>query len=361
MSKRDVIVIGGGIWGLACAYACAARGQTVAIYEAGRVGQGASGGVVGAMSPNVPEDWNAMKQFQFEALASAEDFWTAVDAKSGLPSGYGRIGRVMPIMTERDRVLCEKRAENTKDLWQGQYQWQVLEAHPMIPAKAAPLGVSYDTLSARMFPANAVASLARACLQQGVEINAGQIVTKLESGVVSGNWGQSYANAIILAGGLGGFALLDGYLAYPAGTGVKGQAALLDCDLGDAPQLYADGVYVIPHAGGVTAVGSTTEKIWDAADVVDEKLEAVIAKARGIFPSLGAAPVLQRWAGVRPKARRRYPMLGPVPSLPGVYCAMGAFTIGFGLAHKVGEVLADFATGGSFDLPKNFTVDWHME
>lgn len=201
MSKPDVIVIGGGIWGLACAYACAKRGQSVAIYEAGKVGQGASGGVVGAMSPNVPEGWNAMKQFQFEALSSAQEFWAEVDALSGLPSGYGRIGRVMPIVSERDRVLCEERARNARALWQGKYQWDVLETHPLIPATVAPFGVTHDTLSARMFPVFAVASLAQACLQLGVTINENHPVTALESGIITGDWGQARADAIILAGG----------------------------------------------------------------------------------------------------------------------------------------------------------------
>ncbi len=360
MPRWDVIIIGGGIWGLSCAYACAKRGQTVAVYEAGEIGQGASGGVVGAMSPHAPESWNAMKQFQFEALSSAEDFWAEVDAKSGLPSGYGRIGRVMPITTERDRTLCEERAENVKELWLGQYEWNVLDAHPLLPAHATPFGVTHDTLSARMFPAYAVASLAQACLHMGVKIIEQSFVAGLDSGVVTGDWGKAHANVIILAAGLGGFTLLDHHLNCTTGTGVKGQAALLECDLKNAPQLYADGVYVIPHAGGVTAVGSTAEKTWDH-DAVDEKLEAIIAKARNIFPALSNAPVLQRWAGVRPKARRRYPMLGPIPSLNGVFSAMGAYTIGFGIAHAVGDVLADFAGGTTYDLPKNFTVDWHME
>jgi len=360
MPKWDVIVIGGGIWGLSCAYACALRGQSVAVYEAGKIGQGASGGVVGAMSPNVPESWNAMKQFQFDALATAEVFWAEVDALSGQSSGYGRIGRLMPITTVRERELCKERAENTKTLWQGRYQWNVLDAHPLLPAHATPFGVSHDTLSARMFPSKAVASLVQACLHLGVEIIEYKPVTRLDSGFVSGDWGEARADAIILAGGVDGFSLLDTHMNCTAGTGVKGQAALLDCDLGKTPQLYADGVYIIPHESGVTAIGSTAEKTWDHVEV-DDKLEAVIAKARVIFPALNDAPVLQRWAGVRPKARRRYPMLGPVPSLNGVFSAMGAYTIGFGIAHAVGRVLADFAGGNTVDLPKNFTVNWHMD
>ncbi|MFK5997802.1 MAG: FAD-binding oxidoreductase [Rhodobacterales bacterium] len=361
MPKWDVIVVGGGIWGLSCAHACARRGQSVAVFDSGAIGQGASGGVMGAMSPHAPEGWNAMKQFQFDALLSAETFWAGIDAVSGLRSGYGRIGRVMPITSVRGRVLAEERAVNVGTLWQDKYRWSVLENHPLISDDNAPFGVTYDTLSARMYPAHAVASLAGACRLSGVKIFENRPVTRLESGIVQGDWGEAFARAIILAGGREGFTLLDTHMDRVTGTGVKGQAALLACDLGDAPQLYANGVYVIPHEGGVTAVGSTAEKTWGAPDCVDEKLEEVIAKARMIFPALGQAPVLKRWAGLRPKARRRYPMLGPVPGLNGIFSAMGAYTIGFGIAHKVGEVLAAFAAGGTYDLPKNFTVNWHME
>ena len=361
MPKWDVIVVGGGIWGLSCAYACAQRGQSVALFEAGKVGQGASGGLVGAMAPNVPESWNAMKQFQFDALSSAKEFWAGVDEISGLRSGYGRIGRLVPITSERDRVLAEERAINVVKFWQGKYQWSVMEKHPLILEPYAPYGVTHDTLSARMYPVHAVASLARACRLSGVEIFENRFVTGVKSGITNGDWGEAFASAIILAGGTDGFALLDLHLGCVTGTGVKGQAALLGCDLGNAPQIYADGVYVIPHEGGVTAVGSTAEKIWDAPSAVDEKLEIVIERARAIFPALGCAPVLTRWAGVRPKARRRYPMLGPVPSLSGVFSAMGAYTIGFGIAHAVGDVLANFASGDTYDLPKNFSVNWHIE
>ena len=64
MASVDVTVRGGGIFGLACAWACAQRGARVRLIEARAIGAGSSGGLVGALSPHVPEQWNAKKQFQ---------------------------------------------------------------------------------------------------------------------------------------------------------------------------------------------------------------------------------------------------------------------------------------------------------
>ncbi|KAB7614340.1 FAD-binding oxidoreductase [Amylibacter sp. SFDW26] len=357
----DVIVIGAGVWGLSCAYACAKRGQSVAVFEAGTVGQGASGGIVGAMAPHAPDSWNEKKQFQFEALDSAERFWAEVDVKSGLQSGYGRIGRIIPITTERDRELAEERREIAKTVFLGKYKWNVLESHPMLPSSTTPYGVVHDEITARIYPAKAVVSLAKACQNLGVEIIENRRVTGFDDHTVFGAWGEARADAIIIAGGTEGFALLDYHLGCNTGVGVKGQAALLDYDMGDVPQIYANGVYIIPHIGGVTTIGATSEKTWGQPFEIDDKLDVILDKAYDLMPALKEAHILQRWAGLRPKARRRHPMLGPIPEVKGVYSAMGAYTVGFGIAHKVGEVLADYAGGGSFDLPRNFTVDWQME
>jgi glycine/D-amino acid oxidase-like deaminating enzyme len=53
-------------------------------------------------------------------------------------------------------------------------------------------------------------------------------------------------------------------------------------------------------------------------------------------------------------------MLGPVPDLGGVFSAMGGFKIGFGLAHKIGEVMADFVEDKPVELPRNFQISWHL-
>lgn len=359
--KWDVAVVGGGIFGLASAWCCARRGLRVALFDKGRVGGAASGGIVGAMAPHVPEQWNPKKQFQFEALSSADAFWSEVDAASGLSSGFGRIGRLVPVTDERGLALAQSRVQGAEELWGGRFDWQHLPCgHDLIARDAAPFGVVHDTLSARIYPAQACASLHAALLRAGVSVFEHHPVEAISTGELSGSWGSAQADRIIIASGVEGFAMIEGWTGRRAGSGVKGQAALLECDLGNTPQVYADGIYIVPHANGTVAIGSTSENKYDDPATTDQQLDAILERARATCPTLAAAPVMQRWAGLRPKARKRDPMLGPVPGQEGVFAAMGAFKIGFGIAHKVGGVLADYATGAPVDLPDSFTVGHHI-
>jgi len=358
---RKVSIIGAGAWGLACALACARAGMAVQVFEAEAIGSGSSGGVMGALAPHTPDQWEPKKQMQLESLRDGAVFWAGVDDLSGVVSGYGRTGRLVPLGTPRARELALMRVENAGRLWHGKFDWQVVDSHPLIMPDFTPYGVIYETLAARIFPAKAVASLAGACRVLGVEILENMPVTRLGDHTIAGDWGDARADAVILAGGARGFALLDQHAAQETGCGIKGQAGLLACDLGDAPQIYADGVYVIPHADGQVAIGSTTEKQFTDPTATDGQLDDLFIRARSVCPAIADAPVIQRWAGLRPKARRRDPMLGPVPGLPGVFAAMGAFKIGLGLAPVIGGMLAKMVAGEAVDLPKSFTFAHHME
>ena len=54
----EVTVMGAGIFGLSVAWECLRRGARVQVIDPGGPGAGASGGVVGALAPPVPENWN---------------------------------------------------------------------------------------------------------------------------------------------------------------------------------------------------------------------------------------------------------------------------------------------------------------
>ncbi len=358
--SHDVLIVGAGIFGLSCAYACARAGLSVLVLDANTIGSGASGGIVGALAPFTPDQWQAKKQYQRDALASAQKHWAIVDKLSGIASGYGRIGRLSPIMDERTLKLAHIRTAEAGKNWRD-FTWDVIDSHSLLSADAAPFGIIHDTLSARIYPSKACASLARACVQLGVEFRENSRVMGFEPGSVFGSWGQAHATSIILAGGYEGFHLLDFHFGTQMGSGVKGQAALLDVDMGNAPQIYADGTYIVPHADGTTTVGSTSEKKWGQPYEIDHLLDDVVARARGICPTIRDAPIIQTWAGLRPMARRREPLLGAIPDAPNVFAAMGGFKIGFGLAHKIGSTLADLVQHKPTEIPKSFTVEHHLE
>ncbi|MEL6532287.1 MAG: FAD-dependent oxidoreductase, partial [Pseudomonadota bacterium] len=144
------------------------------------------------------------------------------------------------------------------------------------------------------------------------------------------------------------------------GNAVKGQAALLGCDLGASPQIFVDGLHIIPHDDGTVAVGSTSERDFEDATGTDAQLDEVITRARALCPALRNAPVLERWAALRPRAKSRAPMLGPHPHRLHVFIANGGFKIGFGMAPQVGEVMADLILEGRDRIPGSFRVDANL-
>lgn len=343
MAMVDVTVRGAGAFGLSVAWCCAKRGARVRVIDPKGPGGGASGGVVGALAPHVPENWNAKKAFQFDSLIMAEAFWAEVQEVGGHAPGYLRSGRLQPLLDEKAVQLAHQRAGTAATLWQGKAAWRVIDAQEAGDwAPQSPTGLLiHDTLTARMHPRQSCAALAAACMARGVEIEAEY-----------GDEGQ-----VVWATGVHDLEEMSQSAGRALGNGVKGQAALLRFDAAEKPQLFADALHIVPHADGTVAIGSTSERDYDDPGSVDDQLEDVIARARAAFPVLAEAPVIERWAGVRPRARSRAPVLGAHPTRSGAFIANGGFKIGFGMAPKVGEVMADFLLEGVDNIPADFRAD----
>lgn len=347
MARGDrVTVRGGGVFGLACAFEMARRGARVRLIERERIGAGSSGGTVGALAPHVPESWNPKKQFQLESLLGAEAFWAAVQAAGGGDAGYARLGRIQPLTDAAAVERARARAAGAAEHWGIAALWRVLPAEQFAPfAPLSPTGlVVHDTLSARAAPRAACAALAAALTALGGEIVIGAAEDEDEG-------------TVLHATGAPGLVDLGTALGRGIGGGVKGQSALLRHEAGAVPQIYADAVHIVPHADGTVAIGSTSERDFEAPDSTDAQLEALIGKARAICPVLAGAEIVDRWAGVRPRARSRAPMLGAWPGKPGQFIANGGFKIGFGMAPKVAQVMADLILEGRDAIPAGFRVE----
>lgn len=344
MATVDVTVRGGGIFGLSIAWSCLRRGARVRLIEKNHIGAGASGGVVGALAPHVPENWNAKKAFQLESLLMAETWWAEVTAAAGLDPGYARTGRLQPLTDQAAVDLANSRAAGATKLWQGRAEWLVVPTPTQGWAPDSPTGFYiHDTLTARIHPARACKALASAIRTLGGDILEGQEAAD--------------EGRVLHATGWNGLTQLSNSLTKQVGNGVKGQAALLAYDAHNQPQLFLDTLHIVPHSDGTVAVGSTSEKSFSSPTQTDAQLENLIARAKALCPALAKAPILTQWAGVRPRAASRSPMLGAWSDRPRHFIANGGFKIGFGIAPKVAETMADLLLEDVDKIPQGFRVE----
>ncbi|WP_420861534.1 NAD(P)/FAD-dependent oxidoreductase [Algirhabdus cladophorae] len=343
MTTADVTIRGAGIFGLATGFVCACRGAKVRIIETKGIGAGSSGGVVGALAPHTPENWNPKKAFQFESLIMAPLFWRKVEKLGRVPSGYGQTGRVQPILDDKALDLAHRRAGTATELWQGMAKWEVCATTGSDWEPASPTGyVIRDTLTARIQPYQACHALAKAIIQMGGQIRS-----------------DSYRDEgrVLWATGYEGLKQLGQELQKPVGGGIKGQAALLQYRASQLPQIYAESLHIVPHFDDTVGIGSTSEREFDSPSDTDEQLDEVLQRAYDALPCLRDAPIVQRWAGVRPRAKSRAPMLGHFPGKQGHYVANGGFKIGFGMAPKIAHVMANLMLDGADEIPQGFRVE----
>ena len=342
MARVDVTVRGAGVFGLSLAWACARRGAKVRLIAAEGLGTGASAGLVGALAPHVPEAWNPLKQFQLESLLMAEGWWAAVQAAGGTDPGYLRSGRLQPLADAAAVDLARGRIAGALAHWGRSADWRVEPATGAGWEPAAPSGwLVRDTLSARLSPRAAGRAMVAALRTIGAEVVEGEAA---EEGLV------------VHATGWQGLEALSAAFGRKLGGGVKGQAVSFRHGAAALPQIYAGGLHVVPHADGTVAIGSTSETVWET-EAPDGQVESLIVRARAVLPCLAGAEVVERWAGIRPRAVSRQLLLGQWPGRPGHFIANGGFKIGFGMAPKAAETLADLLLDGRDGIPEGFRVD----
>lgn len=374
-SSVDLLIVGGGIMGLWAAVHAERLGVQTLLVDASRFGQGASGGLLGALMPHMPDKWSEKKQFQFDALVSLEEEVATLEAATGLSAGYRRAGRLIPLPKPHLRAIALGHSRDAETHWrQGgrEFHWHVLDEAPVpdwIDPSAAEHGFVFDTLAGRVAPRALLAALLRFLAgARFVRLAEGVVIDGIDpdKGVATTSEGDIRFGRCILAAGYKSFPILDGLTPdrrSVLGQPVKGQAALLKANVDRSlPVIFRDGLYIVPHEGGLVAVGSTSENRFQDPLSTDGQLDDLLIAARTMAPVMADAEVVERWAGLRPKAVDRDPMVGAHPDHPSLIALTGGFKVSFGLAHRLAEAAVREAVGMpcGFKLPQTFTLASHI-
>ncbi|WP_269583120.1 NAD(P)/FAD-dependent oxidoreductase [Roseibium sp. Sym1] len=368
----DVAVAGAGIFGLSVAHAAIKAGLSVIVFEKAHVGAGSSGGVLGALMPHMPARWNPKKEFQFQALSCLEDRIRQLEAETGLECGYARCGRILPLTTTDKLEHHLERAQESELRWHPERTGFSYTVEPKgsrsdwLDAAAAPHGLVYETLAARISPRRYLSALEAFVRGHGALVeNAEVIGFDTVSGVVqlAGGRDPVGVRTLVVSGGFAAFELIETLTGERIGRGEKGQALLLEGHgLEDRPAIYCDGLYVVPHDDGTVAIGSTSDRDFQDTRSSPERSRELLERATAFCPQLAGREVLSDWAGIRPRCHKRDPLIGRLPGYEQVFAATGGFKISFGIAHLVADALIADLTGHApvHPLPATFRPDHHF-
>ncbi|MGW4598831.1 NAD(P)/FAD-dependent oxidoreductase [Streptomyces sp. NPDC004457] len=368
MAKRltcDVVVVGAGITGAACALYAARAGLDVRLVDRGPVAGGTTGAGEGNLLVSDKEPGPELGL----ALLSAR-LWAGLAQEPGAAIEYEPKGGLVVAPTPgtlaalRD-FAADQRTAGVTAVPVDAGRLAELEPH-LAPGMAGAVHYPQD---AQVMPALAAAHLVRA---SGAALHTGRTVTgvlRTARGAVQGvrtDRGDIHAPAVVNAAGTwgGGLASLAGVrlpvlprrgfvlVTEPLPRMVRHKVYAADyvADVASDSAALRSSPVVEGTAAGPVLIGATRERVGFDRSLSLTATRALAAGAIGLFPFLERVRALRAYAGFRPYLPDHLPAIGPDPRVPGLFHACGHEGAGIGLAPGTGLLTAQALTGKAPEL-----------
>lgn len=340
----DVVVIGGGVVGSACAWALSRAGAAVTVMQRddtpGEAWRAAAGMLAAQIEPT-PND--PLLPLGLAGRAFYRETVPALQEATGINIDLRQQGILQVAHTEADAVAFKAKVARQRQ--QSHHaEWlepdEVALGWPWLPKTHGGFWSPEDGV---LNPIELVAALRADAVRHGARIihdtamgldrDADQL-----RGVI-GERDRYAAPVVILAGGAWAGRLNQ--LPRPVSVEpVRGQMASFPCpDALAANVVYGKKCYLL-RRGDELLVGSTMEHVGFDAAVTAEGISGLIARAALLHPPLAQLTPTRTWAGLRPGTPDGLPIIGPEPRLPGLWYAVGHGRNGILLAGVTAELVA---------------------
>lgn len=356
-ATADVVIVGAGVIGAACAQAAARAGLDVLVVErsgiaAGTTGAGEGNLLVSDKAPGPELDLALL------SLAGWDDVADELPADVELERKGGLVTAATPEALTALAALGAAQAEAGVEV----APVAADELHEHEPALAAGLaGGALYPQDAQLQPMRATAALLAAARVRGAEVRVGTELVGIERGA---------------DGAVRGAVLSTGTIATPAivnagGVWAPAVARLAGSELAVAPRrgailvteplaplirhkVYAadyvaavgsaeEGLLVSPviegTPSGTILIGSSRERVGFDGVVPVAVLRALAAAAVALFPALAGVRALRAYHGFRPYCADHLPVIGEDASVPGLWHASGHEGAGIGLAPGTAQLV----------------------
>lgn len=402
MSRRRVIVVGGGVIGVSCAYYLSRAGADVLLLERERIGAGASSGNAGTVSAGHPPlnrpgripsairqmldptsplyirpTWNPglwRWLVGFARYCTHEHVAAAMRVMA--PLGKDALA-LFDALLEEEQIECGYSADGYYDvcstpegLAEARREAEVIGRHGYHPEvvdgdelrRREPafgprvIGGAFYPEAATLDPAVFLERLAKAAMARGAELREGVEVASIvtgggrATGVTLRSGSVEHADSVVLTTGPFSLRLarrLGARLPVQPGKGYHRDIAI---GPNGAPKLRVacvlneTSVFCTPMDTFVRFAGTME---FSGANLVMRRprLQQLARAGRLYFPGLGTARPLSEWCGLRPMSVDGMPIVGPIRGVEGLTVATGHGKLGLTLGPVTGEIVSHQVLG----------------
>ena len=354
----DVVIVGAGIVGAACADEFARRGMRVAVVDRDVIGSGATAAGMGHIV--VMDDSEA----QFTLTRYSQQLWQELRAELPDDVEYEQCGTIWVAIDEeemeevrRKRAFYGERGVPTEVL--DAKALQLLEPN-LRPEMAGGLLVPEDVV---LYPPCAARFLMERALQHGALLRLGASVarigqgrvrlgdgTELAAGIVvnaAGAWSAEFTPGIEIKKRKGHLVITDRYAGF-----LRHQLVELGY-LKSAHSVTGDSVAfnVQPRRTGQVLIGSSRQYGAEHKEVDHRMLARMLERAQEYMPGIGTMSAVRTWTGFRAATPDKLPLIGPWTGDGSVFLATGHEGLGITTSLATARILVDQIMGSKSEIP----------
>ena len=359
VSKPSVAIIGAGVIGLGIAWRLAVRGLSVAVFDKGVSGAGASHAAAGMLAACAEAEPGEEALVTLGRVSQAR--WPAFAAElkqaSGVDVGLRLEGTLVVALTSDDQARLSHQMTFQQKLGLP-LQWisaaETRRREPHLAGKLA--GAVFSPEDTQVDNRKLAAALRIAAEAAGARIREHQEVKTISSdagrvdGIVLADGTKVAADVVVLAAGAWS-RTIEATEFRPPVRPIKGQMLALRMDPA-APLLthvvWAPGAYLVPRLDGRLLVGATVEEKGYDTSLTAGGILTLLEAAWRVVPAVEELPIDEMWVGHRPGSRDDAPILGTGP-IDGLIYATGHHRNGILLTPVTADAIAQLVLEGAAD------------